>query len=199
MTHKIKQIKSEQEIDNAIDFSRKIFGENFAGLGSREAQKEMLLKIMSHDSDLLLYAESNNIMVGIAFGGIEEDGNMVVKVLAVDESFRGSGIAHEMMLMLEERAKTHNVSVIALGAVETGEEFYAKLGYTGSLLIQSEKHSIDELLAINTKYPVNYTRVHDETIQQVNLAISAPDRDLQQKYETNLPGCYTQMMFWKNI
>jgi hypothetical protein len=104
-----------------------------------------------------------------------------------------------MILLLEERAKTHGVHVIGLGAVQSAEGFYAKIGYTGSLLIQSEKHSIDELLSLNTKYKVNYTRVHDGTINQVNLALTEADRELQRKYETELPGCYTQMMFWKNI
>lgn len=104
-----------------------------------------------------------------------------------------------MMLLLEERAKNHGIHLIALGAVQSAEGFYAKLGYTGSLLIQSQKHSINELLSLNEKYSVNYTRVHDEIINQINLAILESDRELQRKYETTLRGCYTQMMFWKNI
>jgi hypothetical protein len=104
-----------------------------------------------------------------------------------------------MMLLIEERAKARGVRLIALGAAETAEGFYAKLGYTGSLLIQSERHSIEELLSLNTKYEVRYTRVYDGKINQVCLALPEANRKLQRRYESALPGTHTQMMFWKNI
>jgi len=199
MDYTIKHITTEQELDNALEFSRKIFGENETGLGSRENQKKNMLKNMEQNNDLLIFAETNGEIVGIVLGSIGADGNMTADTVAVDERLRGLGAAHEMMILLEERAKIKGVPVIGLGAVKTAEGFYAKLGYTGSLLIQSEKHSIEELLALNTKYQVNYTRVHDGTIKQVNLALTEPDREFQKYYETTLPGCYTQMMFWKKI
>ena len=199
MNYTIKHVTTEQELDNALEFSRKIFGEHHTGFGSREKQKAEMLKNMERNNDLLLYAELNSEVVGMVFGSIGADGNMTAAIVAVDERLRGQGVAREMMMLLEERAKAKGVPVIGLGAVQTAEGFYAKLGYTGSLLIQSKKHSIEELLALNTKYPVNYTRVHDGTINQVNLALTEADRDLQHMYETTLPGCYTQMMFWKKL
>jgi len=200
MDYTIKHITTEQELDNAIEFSLKIFGEQHTGLGNRKKTKEGYLKSMEHNPDLLLFAESNGEVMGIVFGSVpDENGNMAVSIVAVDERLQNRGVAREMMLLLEERAKAHGVHVIGLGAVQAAEGFYARLGYTGSLLIQSEKHSIEEMLALNTKYAVNYTRVHDGTINQVNLAITEADRELQRTYETTLPGCYTQMMFWKNI
>ena len=199
MDYKIKNITTAQELDDALEFSRKIFGEHHTGLGSREKQKNEMLKNMERNNDLLLFAEANGEVVGMVFGSIGADGNMTADIVAVDERLQGRGVAREMMLLLEKRAKTKGVPVIGLGAVQTAEGFYAKLGYTGSLLIQSEKHSIEELLSPNTKYPVNYTRVHDGTINQVNLALTEPDHEFQKFYETALPGCYTQMMFWKKI
>jgi len=103
------------------------------------------------------------------------------------------------MLLLEKRALGHGIHHLGLGAVETAEGLYAKLGYTGNLLIQSEKHSIEELLALNDKYPVVGTRVHDCTVNQVYLDLPSPDREFRRMYETTLHGCNTQMMFWKNI
>jgi len=198
MDYTIKHVTTEQELDDALAFARKIFGDN-AGLGSREESRKEWLGNMESNNDLLLYAESNGEVVGIVFGSIGDDGNMTAGIVAVDERLRNRGVAREMMLLLEERGQAHGVPLIALGAVQTAEVFYSKLGYTGSLLIQSEKHSIEELLALNTKYKVNYTRVHDGTINQINLALPEADRELQRKYETTLPGCNTQMMFWKNI
>ena len=194
MDYTIKHITTEQELDNALGFARKVFGE----LIGHKSREEFLGK-MERNSEFLLYAESSGEAIGIVFGSIEANGNMTADIVAVDEHLRNQGVAREMMLLLEERAKAHGVKLIALGAVQSAERFYAKLGYTGSLLIQSEKHSIDELLSLNKKYPVNYNRVHDGTINQVNLAITEADRELRRKYETDLPGCNTQMMFWKNL
>jgi predicted N-acetyltransferase YhbS len=194
MDYTIKHITTEQELDNALEFTREVFGELITNTSRDEWRGHM-----ERNNEFLLYAESNNEVVGIVFGYIENNSNMTAGIVAVDERLRNRGVAREMMLLLEERAKACGVKLIALGAVQTAEEFYAKLGYIGSLLIQSEKYSIDELLSLNTKYPVNYTRVYDGKINQVNLALTEADRELQRKYETSLPGCNTQMMFWKNI
>ena len=198
MDYKVKHVTTERELESALAFACKIFGDN-AGLASHEKSRKVWLGHMGRNNDLLLYAQSDGEVVGIVFGSIGEDGNMTAGIVAVDERLRNRGVAREMMLLLEKRGKAHKVSLIALGAVQTAEGFYAKLGYTGTLLIQSEKHSIDELLSLNTKYKVNYKRVYEGTINQVNLALPEADRELQRKYETELPGCHTQMMFWKNI
>ena len=147
----------------------------------------------------MLCAVSKGEVVGIVFGAIEDNSNLTIGPVAVDERFRKHGIAREMMRLVEERAKARGVRLISLGALQSAEGFYARLGYTGSLLIQSEKHSIDELLLLNTKYPVSWTNVYDGHINQVCLKLPEADRELQRKYETTLPGCHTQMMFWKNI
>ncbi len=194
MDYIIKHVKSVRELNDTLVFARRIFGE-YPGIGYRTKWIDRI----ERDGDLMLCAESNGEIVGSIFGFIEDNGNLTADFVAVDERLRKRGIAREMMMLLEEHAKTRGIHLIALGSVQTAEGFYTKCGYTGSLLIQSEKHSIDELLSLNTKYRVNYTRVHDGTINQVNLALSAPDRELQRKYETELSGCHTQMMFWKNI
>jgi predicted N-acetyltransferase YhbS len=197
MDYIIKYVTTEQALDDALVFARNIFGEQ--SVGNQKQAKKKWRGHAERNNDLLLYAESNDEVVGIVFGFIGDDGNMTAGIVAVDERLRNRGVAHEMMLLLEERGKACGAPSIALGAVQAAEGFYAKLGYTGSLLIQSSKHSIDELLSLNTKYAVNYTRVHDGYINQVNLSITEADRELQREYETILPGCYTQMMFCKNL
>jgi GNAT superfamily N-acetyltransferase len=194
MDYTIKHVTTEQELDNALTFTREIFGEH-VGLGSREEWLER----MERNKDFLLYADFSGEVAGIVFGYIEDNGNMTVGIVAVNERLRNQGVAREMMLLLEDRAKAHGVTLIALGAAQAAEGFYANLGYTGSLLIQSEKHSIDELLALNTRYEVRYTNIYDGKINQVCLALPEADCELQRTYENTLQGCGTQMMFWKNI
>lgn len=194
MDYIIKQVTNVREFDEVLAFAQRIFGEH-PGIGNRTKWIDRI----ERDGDLMLCAESSGEIVGSVFGFIEDNGNLTADIVAVDERLRKRGVAREMMTLLEERAKTRGIHLIALGSAQTAEGFYEKCGYTGSLLIQSEKHSIDELLSLNTKYPVNYTSVYDGTINQVNLALPEADRALQRKYETELPGCNTQMMFWKNI
>jgi hypothetical protein len=59
MNYTIKHVTTEDELMKALEFSRKIYGEHHAGLGSRESQKEKLDKNMKDNNDLLLYAEAN--------------------------------------------------------------------------------------------------------------------------------------------
>lgn len=198
MDYTIKHVTTERELDDALAFDRKVFGIP-SERGSPAYSREKWLERMKTHGDLMLYAESDGEVIGIVFGRVEGDGSATVGPVAVDGRFRKRGIARELMLLLEKRALGHGVRHLGLGAAESAEGFYEKLGYTGTLLIQSEKHGIDELLALNTKYRVIHTNVYGGTINQVYLDLPAADRELQRKYESTLPGCCTQMVFGKTI
>ena len=154
MNYTIKHVTTEQELDETLAFDKKVFGIASEHHNPAYSREKWLERLQTH-GDLMLYAEANGEVIGIVFGRMENNGSLTAGPVAVDERFRKQGIAREMMFLLEERAKARNVSLIALGAVQTAEGFYAGIGYTGSLLIQSENHSIDEMLSLNTKYPVN--------------------------------------------
>ena len=103
------------------------------------------------------------------------------------------------MLEVEKRARDRGYHGITLGAVEGAEGFYARLGYAGSLLVQSENHSVDELKALNETYEIVGTNVYDGTVSQVWLRLPQIDRGFQRKYEQAFPGCYTQMTYGKTF
>ncbi len=103
------------------------------------------------------------------------------------------------MVEVEKRAKALGWRRITLGAVEGTEGFYEKLGYSGSLLVQSGEHSAGELAAFNRKYEVIGTDVWNETVSQVWLRLPLLDREFQREYEKRLPGCYTQVVFGKDV
>ena len=199
MNYRVKHVSTERELDATLSFEIQIFGcpsEDNSPAYSREKWME---RMSSPYHDLMLYAESDGEVIGIVFGRIVNEYCITVGPVAVDEQYRERGIAREMMLLLEERALGHGIHNLGLGAQEGAEGFYLKLGYFGSLLIQSEIHSIEDMLALNDKYEVIRTGVFDGTVNQVNLSLPAPDRELQRKYEKTLPGCYTQMIFGKTI
>lgn len=198
MNYTIKHVTTVRELDDALAFDKKVFGAP-SEQSSPAYSRGKWLERMEVYRDLMLYAESDGEVVGIVFGRIEGEGSITVGPVAVDKRFRRQGIAREMMLLLEKRALGHGIRHLGLGAVESAEGFYEKLGYAGSLLIQSERHSIEELLSLNTKYRVIQTNVYGGSVNQVYLELPAADREFQRNYERTLPGCYTQMVFNKTI
>lgn len=154
---------------------------------------------MKNHSDLMLYAYLDNEVIGIVFGRINDDKSMTIGSVAVHENYRGDGIAKEMILLLEKRAINNGIQTIKLGAVESAERFYSKWGYSGSLLIQSQIHSVEQLLSLKNRYKVKFTNIYDGKVSQVCLELKESDRELMKEYEAAFPGCYTIMLFSKEI
>lgn len=194
MNISIKYAASERDLDRALSLAEKILGEH-GGTGDRSAW----LKRMNTHPELLLYAEAEGELAGIVFSHLEGNGNVTVGIVAVDERFRKREIAKKLMLAAEEQALWLGAPLIALGSVGSAEGFYEKLGYTGQLLIQSERHSVEELAARNPGYPVAFTNIYDGNIHQLCLRLEKPDRALQRLYETVFDDCHTQTMFWKTL
>lgn len=198
MNYLIKHVSSKQELEKTFDFFKMIF-KGMPVVDNPEYSLEKWEERMKSHGDLMLYASLDNEVIGIVFGRIDNNSSITIGPVAVHENYRGIGLAKEMIFLLEERAAHYGVHSINLGAVQSAEGFYSKLGYTGSLLIQSQIHSIEQLLSLNNSYKVEFTNIYDGKVSQVCLELREPNRDLQKEYETTFPGCYTQMMYWKSI
>lgn len=198
MNYLIKNVSSKQELEKTYDFFKIIFI-GMPVVDNPEYSFEKWEKRMKNHGDLMLYASLDSEVIGIVFGRINDNNSITIGPVAVHENYRGIGIAREMIFLLEDRATHYGIRSINLGAVESAERFYSKLGYTGSLLIQSQIHSIEQLLSLNNRYKVEFTNIYDGKVSQVCLKLTEPDRDLQKEYEDAFLGCYTQMMYWKNI
>lgn len=197
MNYTINHVTNECELDRALDFAQRIFSKNEPGI-EEQSRKKWFGRITVHP-ELMLFAEANDEVIAIVLSFLGSNGNITIGIVATDERYRKHGIAKELMLLIEKRAKALDVHLLALGSAETAEGFYAKLGYTGQLLIQSQKHTIDELLSLNPGYPIAFTNIYDGTVNQVCLKLPQADRMLQKLYETTFDDCYTQTMFWKTI
>jgi GNAT superfamily N-acetyltransferase len=191
----IDNIKSMADVTAAIDLINRVFKPDEAVVVNQLSKWQ---KWLADNPKLLLCAKSGNSIIAVVAGFVD-GGGITAGVVAVDDNYQKQGTGEALMRELENRAKSLGYHTITLGSVETAENFYARLGYTGSLLIQSEQHSIDELKAVNGKYEVLWTNIYDSKINQVCLKLPEPDRELQRLYETSLLGCHTQMMFQKNI
>ena len=198
MNYLIKNVSSKQELEKTFDFFKMIFTGRTV-VDNPEYSLEKWEERMKNHGDLMLYASLDSEVIGIVFGRINDNHSITMGPVAVHENYRGIGIAKKMIFLLEERATHYGIHSIILGAVQSAERFYSKLGYTGSLLIQSQIHSIEQLLSLNNRYKVKFTNIYDGKVSQVCLDLTEPDRGLQKEYEAAFPGCYTQMMYWKNI
>lgn len=198
MNYLIKNVSSKQELEETLAFFKMIF-RGMPCVDNPVYSLESWEERMKNHGDLMLYASLDSEVIGIVFGRINDNDSITIGPVAVHENYRGIGIAKEMIFLLEERAIQYGIHSITLGAVESAEKFYSKLGYTGSLLIQSQIHSIEQLMSLNHKYKVRFTNIYDGKVNQVCLELKEADRDLQKKYEANLPGCYTQMMYYKTL
>ena len=193
----IRHITNERKLDAALALEAEVFGHLSEDNSPAYARARWVERMERHGA-LMLYAEAGGAVVGIVFGRVE-DGGVTVGPVAVAAERRGQGVGRALMLALEERARAQGVGLLTLGSVESAEGFYAGLGYTGSLLIQSERHGVDELLALNPGYPERFTNVYGGAVHKLCLELPAPDRVLQRRYERELPGCRTQMLFQKWI
>lgn len=148
MDYQIKQVSSIQELEQVYAF----FKEMFKGQpveDNPEFSLEKWAERMRNYGELMLYASSGVDVIGLVLGRIIDDKSMIIGPVAVRQDHRGLGIAKEMMLLQEKGAARLGLQSICLGGVEAAEKFYEKLGYTGSLLIQSQDHSIEQLLSLN--------------------------------------------------
>ena len=102
------------------------------------------MKKLNESPELLLYANDEKCCCGGAFAWVD-NGSVTLAHCCTDEAHRGKGLGKLLITEIENRSKTLGFQGITLGAVEGAEGFYEKCGYKGSLLIQSEINSIDEL------------------------------------------------------
>lgn len=199
MNYLIKSVSTKEELEEAFNLFKRIFI-GMPVVDNPEYSLEKWQERMKDYGDLMLYASIDKQVIGIVFGRVNDNYSITMGPVAVHEDYRGLGIAKEMVLLLEERAVQHRIHTINLGSVESAERFYSKLGYIGSLLIQSQSHSIEQLLSLNNnRYKVKFTNIYEGKVNQVCLQLRDPDRELQKEYEKTFLGCYTQMMYSKNI
>lgn len=192
----IDNIKNVDELNKVWDFVTTIFPVLMTG--EYKYSRDFWAEMASRLPELLIYAKEGEQVCGAVLAW-DDGGSITVGICCVAAGQRGKGIGKAMMLELEKRVRSLGYGGIALGAVEDAEGFYYKLGYSGCLLVQSETHSIEELLSLNPGYEVIATNVYDGTINQIYLNVTTPDHDIQRRYEERYPGCSTQMVFGKRF
>jgi len=194
----IDSVKSIEELENGLQFFK------YTPAIQAESDEKLSLKWWSmqfdNNPELILQAKDGDKICAVAFGF--EDGGSITIHEGVLEEYRNAGILESLFIELEKRAKKLGYSSIGLGIGEGEEEFYAKLGYVGKTLIQSEKYSVSELKAFNEQYN-NYeiigTNVYEGYMNQIWLNTSLLDKGLKKKYEEEIGDCWVQVIVSKKL
>jgi len=194
----IENVKSIEELDELAEFFSIVYP------GQPPFDKQSWAKGWNKNPELLLYARDDNKICAAALAGINEGEKHFVVCEGVLDGYWKTGIFEALFIELEKRAKKLGITniFVAIGAEQ--EEFYAKLGYTGQMLIQSEKHSIDDLknflASLNNKNAeFSHERIHDGYINQIWLNVPIMDKELKKQFEEVLGGCWTQIIVGKSI
>lgn len=193
----IDDIKNINELDAVLTLIQKIFPPTVSDDVYKYSRNFWIDK-MNELPELLLYAKDGDTVCGSVFAW-NDNGGITVAHCGIDNAYRKRGLGRKLMLEIEKRVKAFGFNGIALGSVEEAEAFYEKLGYTGTLLVQSEKDSIEKLRLLNTKYEIIGTNIYDGTINQIYINLPVSDKELQNKYKEIFPESWTQMVYGKRF
>lgn len=200
----IEQVKNIEELNKVLDFTRIIYPNARIDIESDEKySSKWWIGSFEKNPELILYAKEGEKICGIIMGWTDGE-SVTVAYDGILADYKNKGIHEALFIELENRAKKLGCKGVAVGVSEGKEEFYAKLGYTGSMLVQSEKHSVDELKKYlaslkNKNYEITGTNVYDGYVNQLWLRVSILDKDLKKKYEEELGDCWTQIIVGKSI
>jgi len=200
----IDYVKNIEELDAVLAFSNALNpNHSVASIDSESDEKygrKWWIQQFNDNPELLLFVKDDNKICASLFG-FNEHGNITVHEGILDE-YRKTGIFESLFIELEKKAKKLGFSSIVLGINDGEEEFYAKLGYIGKTLIQSEKYSVDELKAFNEQYnnyEITGTNVYDGYIHQLWLNSSLLDTELKKKYEEEVGDCWMQIIVIRQL
>jgi len=194
----IDHVKSVEELDELAEFFNIVYPK------LPPFDKQGWSERWSKTPELLLYARDNDKICAATLAGSGESEKHFVVYEGILEDYWNTGIFEALFIELEKRAKKLGYTNIFVAIADGQEEFYAKLGYTGQMLIQSEKHSIDDLknflASLNNKNAeISHERIHDGYINQIWLNVPILDKGLKKQFEEILGDCWTQIIVGKSI
>ena len=199
----IEHVKNLEELDTILSFCRVIYPDVvFMGAeGDEKYSRSFWIKQWKENPELLLFAKNENRVCGIVIGWVDGQ-SVTVAMDGVSEDCAESGIHEALFVEIEKRAKAVNCKGVVLGIGEGKEEFYAKMGYVGKILIQSEKYSVDKLKDFNKQhgnYEITGTNIYEGYVNQIWLNVSLLDKTLKQTYEKEIGDCWVQVIVSKAI
>jgi len=158
---------------------------------------DFYLNIYQKNPRYIVIAKNENEIIGAILSSDENEDTLLIGELAVDEKYRKAGVGTSLVKQLEQNSIKLNKKEISLGAQETSENFYLKMGYTPRLFIQlTGNNRLDEI----KKYIPNRI-VWENTgdgFSKVIVETKGIDKKLQ-KSISEKTGAHTQYLFIKSV
>jgi GNAT superfamily N-acetyltransferase len=125
----VRQIRTPTELDLASRFLQGFFP-------SWEPDLRILRERLNVQSPMMVAANLEGELAGVALGHVDDDGLGTVDQLAVAAAVRGRGLGRRLLSTLESGARSLGVRHLTLGSVDEAVGFYERCGYQGRLLLQ---------------------------------------------------------------
>lgn len=200
----IDNVMNINELDEVLTFAKTLYPDlpfEFGGAGEDKYSRRFWVEEWKKNPELLLFAKEDDRVCGAVLGWAENN-CVTVGADGVSDEYKNKGIHESLFIEIEKRAKKLGYKGIVLGIQEGQEEFYAKVGYTGRTLIQSEKYSVEELKKFNEQYKnyeVTGAGVYDGHIHQLWLNSSLLDKSLKERFEKEIGDCWVQIIVNKEL
>ncbi len=155
------------------------------------------------DQRLMVSAWADADPVGGALAFRHDDGTVILRTIAVVESFRHRGIGRRLVERVQTEARLLGADTVALG---TGEEvgFWYHLGYTPNLLFQwvydPELYQREsEALLSGPLYGLRSWRSSYNDVAQLFVELDEPRLDLHRTVRDAVAGCHVGFMMSKAL
>ena len=158
---------------------------------------DFYLNIYQKNPRYIVIAKNENEIIGAILSSDENEDTLLIGELAVDEKYRKAGVGTSLVKQLEQNSIKLNKKEISLGAQETSENFYLKMGYTPRLFIQLTGNNKINKIKNNIPDRVVWENTGDG-FSKVIVETKGMDKELQ-KYISEKTGAHTQYLFSKRI
>jgi GNAT superfamily N-acetyltransferase len=194
----VRPIRSLEELRAAIAFAQRMFGlpdRHRGGFFDYYASR------IAQQSDLMVMAEAEGEMVGIALGSIQGDHILLGKV-AVAAAYQRRGIGSRMLALVEQYARRLGYQRLLLGTADA-QDFYLKNGYAPLLWLHVKDSGVSQLeQMLQTElrdYPLIWKpaiwKRGDQQGVQLALQTPTPDEALRRWIEQVVPACQGEYLF----
>ena len=201
----IDHVKNIEELDAVLAFARGLYPNltfEFDGDGEGKYSRSFWIEKWQKNPNLLLAARDKDVICGIILGWDDDGKYITVAGDGISPEYKNQGIHEALFVEMEKRVKSLGYKGLALGIGEGQEDFYAKMGYVGKTLIQSEKYSVDELKAFNEcyhGYEVVGSGVYEGYVNQLWVNASLLDKGLKRKFEQEIGDCWVMIIVSKEF
>ena len=200
----IGHVKNIEELDAVLAFNNNLYPNhaisNIDPESDEKYGRKWWINQFAENPELLLYAKDGEKICAVTLGFV--DGGYVTVHEGLLREYKQTGVFEALYVELEKRAKSFGFAGVVLGIQEGEEDFYAKLGYIGKTLIQSEKYSVDELKGFNEgykNYEVTGSGVYEGYVNQLWLNVPLMDRELKRKFTEEIGDCWVQIVVNKEF